>query len=346
MQNSGEDLNPATGLKSKIVDSLITNLIVKPVKFSLIIMVLLQWFGLLNAQSIANDSIQIVSSWEAGQSYNYQVENYQYKKVNDKELMTNSQAVVNFHVESSTDSTSFIKIKVASYSTGTDSSSMAILEAFNRDILNQLEFEVETDEHGRLIAIINWVSISEAIEVKLQNWDFLKSMGKQQGAQARLVLTSMTNTQAKIETLFYKAYGILFTNYGYYFSLNQPKRYQQQLPNPYDEIPLTKTGSISLKLKNSDSENSMMLTDISSIDKVAGKKVMINLLKQLTQDHYILEEELKNVVFSITDTVAQEFNLENGILLSATVKRRLNLRTVRNEEAQISRLKWTLIRPN
>ena len=239
-----------------------------------------------------------------------------------------------------------IKIKVDSYVTERNPSNKAVLEAFNRDIVGMLEFKVKTNEHGRLLGIENWKNIMDTIQVSLRNWKVIQSMDVEQRNQALLVFNSMSNSKTKIEELFSKEYAILFTNYGFSFNVNKPLQYQDQIPNPYSGKPLAKNGIISLRIRTLDSHPSIILTDQSSIDKEAGKQVMIDLLKQLTKDHQIVEEELRNMVFSLTDTLTQEFDLMNGALLSASLTRRLHSNDSRNEKTQIISQKWSLISNN
>jgi len=93
-----------------------------------------------------------------------------------------------------------------------------------------------------------------------------------------------------------------------------------------------------------DSTNSIILYDYSSIDEEMGKKAMVQILKQLSPDAIELEKEFENVEFKISDTIFQEFNLENGSIINAVKERKVISNDSKERNVAVERQTWKLLK--
>ncbi len=303
--------------------------------------ILLLFFFYINdasAQVLRGDTIVLIAYWSPGEVYKYKLDKTKYEENNGEVTETASTTFIHFEIVSETDSNYVIKYFIDSI---VNENIDPMAASFATELLKGLVYEIETDENGAVLEIRNWKELKQkifdlwAISIKEEEMDSTKK------AEMNKVLETMTDSKQKTENLLLKDIAILFANYGYFYDIRDTSEYEMLLPNPYGGDPFPQYGQ--MYFENGEDESTIILKETSYVDREAGKKAIIQVMKQLMPDDKEFQKSMKEVDFQIDDKITQEFNLSNGSLRRAGVERKIVSNDSQNKNVRIEKQVFELI---
>lgn len=305
------------------------------------------------SQLLNNDTLQFIAYWEAGDSMIYEKNKYQFRennKVIEKE--SNSNTIVRFDVLSQTDTNYILKYQIVSLqidSSLQDQEDLSLYLAGMESIFSQLIYKIETTATGELVKVVNWEEIRTTLNT-LINANIAMTgepMSEEELVKMKATIGKLMDSEEKVQNMIQKEMGFLFSMYGYEYSTKDTIEYEQLLPNPFGGPPFPKYGDLYFEPLDTTSQT-VKMTDISIVDKEAGKKAIIQILKNLMseeeQKSQEMEEELTKVEFNISDRIELDLNVTNGVIEFGLYERMIDTNDLKQQNKRIDRTTFRLIK--
>jgi hypothetical protein len=295
-----------------------------------------------HAQIVKADTLTVNVGWQEGSTYRYRVNKYQLVQQNERQSQRTWDYQISMQIREATQKNYLLAIKTDSAETNLPAHKQDLLDIFQNQIINKLVFMVKTDENGTLLGIKNWQALRDSISQWTPRLEILKRVNEEQKEQIILGFRSLTNSKSKIKALFSKEFAILFAYNGYRFPIKERSSYTEQFPNLYGGQALSKSGSITIDPSELETNNSIIIIDESAIDEEQGKEALLQVLRRVNKDRELLEEQIKDLVFTISDSIRLSLDLDSGSLLKASTERQVISNDLKTKNTQIDRQNWTL----
>jgi hypothetical protein len=283
----------------------------------------------------------------------YEKNKYQYKEKNGVvEKETNSNTIVRFDVLSETDSNYILSYQISSIlidSTFHDLEGINSYLESTESIFPKLVYKIETTAYGELISVINWEEIKEKIKTFFdENMTlFGETMNEEESKNLKNIMGKMMDSEEKVQTMIQKEIGFLFSMYGYEYATKDTINYDQLLPNPFGSTPFPKYGELYFEPLDTNN-HTIKMVDKSIIDKDAGKKAIIEMLKNLMpedkQKMEEMEQEFAKAEFNISDKIELDFNIFNGVIEFGQFERIMNINDLKDQNNRIDRFTFKLVK--
>lgn len=233
--------------------------------------------SLLGFADVPNKSIEVLPHWEKGERLSLEITRVRERIVDGKSMvMGKTYTPFALEVLHASDDGYFVGWTLGETKVESDVSSEELLSQQVVDIMKGLQIVLQIDTRGTITAVRNWKELKDAV---LKVMDAILSaaanspkgkMDSTQIAKLRAQIESMLATKKQVERLCTREAELYFMVLGRQYSMNEPLRYEDLLPNALGGEDFPTQATFALKTFNNKSNQAVITwSQISDLKETA-----------------------------------------------------------------------------